>query len=163
MLHIAAEKTFEKHFREIPNLKYYSADLLEPKAMIKMDIMNIPIHDHYFDIIYCSHVLEHVLDDIKALRELHRILSPEGWAVIQIPITAKKTFEDYSVTEPTERQRLFGQSDHVRRYGKDFKYRLERTGFSVSIFNASEISTNDILRINEPYSDTIFLCNKESE
>ncbi len=62
---------------------------------------------------------EHVSDDIKAMRELRKVLNPDGWAVLQVPITTDCTFENPSIIDPKERLRLFGQEDHIRRYGPD--------------------------------------------
>jgi SAM-dependent methyltransferase len=78
-------------------------------------------------------VLEHVPDDRRAMRELHRILAPGGWAVLQTPVRSKltRTDEDPSVTDPAERIRRFGQADHVRVYGADFEDRLRDAGFAV--------------------------------
>ena len=70
-----------------------------------------------FDVLFCSHVLEHVRDDRKAMSEMFRVLKPGGWAVIQVPIATHRTIEDPSITDPRERERLYCQSDHVRLYG----------------------------------------------
>ena len=84
-----------------------------------------------YDFLLSSHVLEHVPDDRRAMREFHRVLKKDGWAILLVPITAKSTFEDPSITDPRERLRLFGQEDHVRQYGPDYKDRLEQAGFNV--------------------------------
>ena len=98
-----------------------------------MDISDIQYGDNTFDVIYCSHVLEHVPDDRKAMREFWRVLKIGGWAVLQVPIVSDVTFEDPSVTGPKERERLFGQRDHVRRYGPDYRDRLVDVGFSMTV------------------------------
>ena len=87
----------------------------------EIDITDIPYADGSFDVILCSHVLEHIPDDRRAMRELRRVLAPRGWALLQVPIDHQRavTFEDPSVTDPAERARLFGQHDHVRWYGRD--------------------------------------------
>ena len=99
---------------------------------MKMDIMDIQYPDESFDVIYCSHVLEHVPDDRKAMREFRRVLKRGGWAILLVPITAGKTHEDPSITEPAERLRVFGQEDHVRIYGPDYVDRLREAGFAVT-------------------------------
>lgn len=101
--------------------------------MERMDIMDIHYPDASFDAIVCNHVLEHVADDERALLELYRVLRPGGWALLQVPIDASKaeTFEDPTVTDPRERERIFGQHDHVRIYGRDYVERLRAAGFSV--------------------------------
>jgi SAM-dependent methyltransferase len=133
VLHVAPERILERKLKTLPNLEYVSGDLDRPRATVKMDVTDIPFRDGEFDAILCSHVLEHVADDRKAMAELHRVLKPGGWAIILVPIKSSRseTFEDAGVTSPLERERLFGQADHVRIYGRDFKDRLEAAGFSV--------------------------------
>src|SRR5436309_2471150 len=75
-----------------------------------------------FDAVICSHVLEHVADARRALAEVHRVLAPGGWAILQSPIDAGRaaTFEDPAVTAPADRERVFGQRDHARIFGRDY-------------------------------------------
>ncbi len=141
MLHIAPEKALDENLRKTPALDYLTADLTDPRAMVRMDITDIPYPDNLFDVIYCSHVLEHVPDDRKAIRHLNRVLKPTGWAVFVVPIKVEKTIEDTSITDPADRRRLFGQHDHVRRYGPDFADRLAEAGFDVTTFSATDIAT----------------------
>ena len=78
--------------------------------------------------------LEHVADDMRALSEMKRVLRPGGWAILQIPFfypLRETTYEDRSITDPTEREIAFGQDDHVRMYGKDYGDRLANAGFEV--------------------------------
>jgi len=81
------------------------------------------LEDNFFDFIICNHVLEHSVDDQKAMRELFRVLRPKGFAILQVPISkkAKETFENFTITSLEEREKYFGQKDHVRIYGKDYK------------------------------------------
>lgn len=138
MLHVAPEPALESRFEKQLGPNYLSADLFNPRAMVKMDIVNINYSDESFDVIYCSHVLEHVHDDIRAMRELFRVLSSDGWAILLVPITSEKTFEDVSITDPTERLKVFGQEDHVRKYGPDYADRLRNAGFTVQITRVSD-------------------------
>lgn len=160
MLHIAPEECLSNLLQRVPKLEYLTADMLDPSAMIQMDITDIQYPDHSFDVIYCSHVLEHVSDDHKAMCELHRVLKPTGWAAIVVPMTGKATYEDPSVTDPKERERLFGQADHVRIYGPDFKDRLIRAGFAVDAFRAVDLyNRKDMALYAVPDSETpIFRC-----
>jgi predicted SAM-dependent methyltransferase len=113
-----------------------------------MDLMNIAHPDETFDIIYCSHVLEHIDDDRQAMREMRRVLRGDGWALIDVPVTAEHTFEDPTITDPYERERLFGQFDHVRRYGPDVADRLREAGFHVQILAAHDIvAPQDMTRL----------------
>lgn len=161
MLHIAPEEALTRRFRQVPGLEYLSADLHDPKAMVKMDVSDIQFPDDSFDIIYCSHVLEHVPDDRKALAEFYRVLRPGGYALVIVPILSPVTYEDPSITSPQERQRLYGQHDHVRSYGPDFKTRVEQTGFIVSAFGTRDIASEEQAeRMGLGYAETLFLCRK---
>ena len=160
LLHFAPDKTLAGKLARAPQVDYLSGDLDARRAMLRMDITNISFPDSSFDVVLCSHVLEHVPDDLLALRQLHRVLKPGGWAVVMVPITVKKTFEDDSIVEPVEREKLFGQADHVRRYGPDIKQRIEQAGFDVvSIWPASVADQNEIhyYRIE---SEPLFYCRR---
>lgn len=143
MLHVAPEACFSSILKKLLGSNYLTADLLNPKVMVKMDITDIEYPDESFDIIFCNHVLEHVGDDKRAMRELFRVLKSDGWAILLVPITAETTFEDPSIVTPEERIRAFGQADHVRRYGPDYIERLRDAGFSVEVFKANDLVKND--------------------
>jgi hypothetical protein len=161
MLHIAPEPAFTARLRRLPQLQYLSADLKDPTAMVKMDLTRIQYPADSFDTIYCSHVLEHIPDDLAAIQEMHRVLSPTGWAVILVPITTDVTIEGSVPQNPLERERLFGQIDHVRRYGKDFAARLEGASFKVTQLIAEDIVTSsDLQRFGLSIKDIIFYCTK---
>ena len=134
MLHIAPELCFMDRFEALENLEYITADIESPLAKVKMDIHEIPFEDNSVDVIFCNHVLEHVDDDMKALSEMRRVLRPGGWAILQVPFfhpLPKTTYEDKTITDPREREKAFGQDDHVRMYGEDYAERLASSGFSV--------------------------------
>jgi ubiquinone/menaquinone biosynthesis C-methylase UbiE len=95
-----------------------------------MDITNLEFDNDTFDVIICYHVLEHVPDDATAMRELFRVLKPGGWGILQVPIWSEATFEDSSIPRQ-DFLKQYGHTDHVRRYGPDFKDRLEAEGFTV--------------------------------
>ena len=129
--------------------------------MLRVDITDLPFDDSRFDAIYCSHVLEHVPDDRKAMSELRRVLRPGGWAILQVPIKGIVTFEDPAVTTPEDRERVFGQSDHVRIYGLDFKDRLEEVGFKVTIVQYANVLSEEEIRLSAiGRGDDIYLCEK---
>jgi SAM-dependent methyltransferase len=131
VLHAAPEPYLTRLLRSIPGVNYLSIDLLPGNAMLQADLTRLQFGDDSFDVIFCSHVLEHIPDDRKAMAELRRVLHPSGWAILQVPMRGQVTQEDPSVTSNEERTRLFGQHDHVRYYGADFKGRLESVGFHV--------------------------------
>jgi SAM-dependent methyltransferase len=133
VLHVAPEPCIEARLRELLGEGYLTADLSNPRAMVKLDVTSIPYPDRSFDAIYCSHVLEHVPDDRRAMRELHRVLKDDGWAILLVPINSDRTIEDPAIVDPKERLRVFGQEDHVRRYGPDYVDRLREAGFAVEV------------------------------
>ena len=141
ILHVAAEPCFEKRFEKAFGKNYITADLYNQNAMVKMDITNIQYPNESFDIILCNHVLEHIPDDQKAMRELYRVLKKEGWAVLLVPIAdMEKTYEDFSITTEVGRLKAFGQGNHVRKYGRDYIERLKAAGFRVTVFKRDEIA-----------------------
>ncbi|GAB1346991.1 class I SAM-dependent methyltransferase [Cloacibacterium normanense] len=135
VLHIAPEQEFLRKFKKMKNLEYTSADLFSPIVDVKADILDLPFEDESFDVIFCNHVLEHIIDDKKAMSELYRVMKKGGWGILQVPMknSLEKTYEDFTITDPKERQKHFGQYDHVRWYGMDYFERLKSVGFSVDI------------------------------
>lgn len=134
VLHFAPEQAFYSRLKNMPHLEYITTDLNSPLADVKADICDLPFENETFDFILCNHVLEHIKDDKKAMRELYRVLTPGGVAITQVPqdLTRESTFEDDSITDPRERARIFGQYDHVRIYGRDFFNTLREIGFVVA-------------------------------
>ena len=162
MFYVAPETHIERRLKEIPGLDCITADIAEDRAMMRVDITNISFADSTFDVIYCSHVLEHIQEDRQAMVELYRILKPGGWAVLQVSITSDVTIEDASVTDPGEREKLFGQADHVRRYGPDYKERLAQAGFRLRSSHALDIAdTAECVKMGLMKDDEIFFCVKE--
>jgi SAM-dependent methyltransferase len=143
MLHIAPEvalmRKFKKMYASTPD-RYVTADLESPLADMHFDVQQIPLEAESFDAIICNHIMEHVEDDGKALRELYRIMRRGGWGVILSPVELEreKTFEDDTITDPKERTRIFGQYDHRRIYGRDYDTRLMSAGFRVERIAYSE-------------------------
>lgn len=131
VLHIAPEPCFMKRFEAQHGDRYITADIESPLAKVKMDIHQMPFTANTFDVVLCNHVLEHVQSDIGAMQEIHRVLKPGGWAILQVPFFSPvpdTTIEDLRVTDPRERERLFGQDDHVRKFGKDYATRIQQSG-----------------------------------
>ena len=113
------------------------------------DIRNLPFEDQSFDLILCNHVLEHISDDRKAMIELYRVLKKGGTLIAQVPIDENRqiTFEDNSITDPSERTQVFGQYDHLRIYGQDYYQRLASVGFSVErIFLQEDLTQEEAIR-----------------
>lgn len=163
VLHIAPEHCFVKRFEAMKNLDYITADIESPLAKVKMDVHHIPFEKNTFDVAFCNHVMEHVENDIRALQEIHRVLKPGGWAIIQSPIdySLERTFEDPTITSPEEREKAFGQNDHVRMYGRDYAERLRKGGFDVVEDNfVKELPKEKVERFALPPDEIIYLCRK---
>ena len=159
MLHIAPEPAIEQRLRECPGLDYLTADLADTRAMIEMDITDIQFADDTFDFIYCNHVLEHIPDDRLAIRELRRVLRPDGMAVIMVPVLPGATVEDPTLSDPEERARRFGQPDHFRIYGSDFTERLTECGFAVQLVHAEDfMDPSERTPLGLATDDVIFVC-----
>ena len=162
VLHIAPELCFIDRMKALPNLEYITGDIESPLATVKMDVHQIPFEANSFDVVFCNHVLEHVDDDILACSEINRVLKPGGWGIIQSPVyDLETTLEDKGITDPAERERLFGQRDHVRKYGKDYAKRLSRSGLIVhEDFFVKTLSPEIIKKHALPENEIIYFCKK---
>ncbi len=163
VLHFAPEHCFYKKFKSLPNLNYLSADIGSPRAMVEVDMTNIQYPDNKFSVLISSHVLEHVDDDLKAMKELFRVQDPNGWSVHLAPIDRSRTdtYEDPSVKSLEERQKIFGHYDHKRIYGTDYKKRLESAGFKVAIFKTADFcDEKEIIRMALKFDTEIYYCTK---
>jgi hypothetical protein len=133
LLHVSPEYLIGRRLRAHPSIEYLSCDLQSRQAMVQMDITNINLPDNSFDVVICNHVMEHVPDDLRAMSELFRVLKPGGWAILQTPIGRAPTVEDPSLRAASERTHRFGQRDHVRLYGPDYRDRLRSVGFDIHV------------------------------
>ena len=163
VLHIAPEQCFYNLFKNLKNNNYTTFDLNSPLADIKGDICNLPFKENSFDFILCNHVLEHINDDKKAMKELYRVLNKNGTAILQVPINQKssKTFEDSSIVDKKERIEKFGQYDHIRLYGLDYFKKLESFGFKVDPLKYSkEFTESEIIKYGLIKDEIIPVCKK---
>jgi predicted SAM-dependent methyltransferase len=167
VLHMAPEWCLQRVFRRIPSLDYVSADLDSPIAMDQVDLLDLPYAAGSFDVVICNHVLEHVDDDRRALDEIRRVLRPDGRAILMSPIddACSSTIEDPSVNTPEQRHRVYGQHDHLRRYGRDFGERVAEQGFNVDTIRyvdqlgADQIEHEGLRRDGVLFAyDDIFIC-----
>ncbi len=137
LLHVAPEYGLRSWLQSLPSIEYITADLMMEDVSVKIDLTDIQLPDARFDGIICSHVLEHIPNDALAMREMRRVLKPGGWAILQVPISLSfgATYEDFSITDPQDRERAFGQNDHVRIYAMDYVDRLKSAEFAVQPFS----------------------------
>ncbi|MDX0548510.1 SAM-dependent methyltransferase [Sinorhizobium medicae] len=159
LLHFAPEPFFKKAFGENPNIKYYDCDLAKERATYQVDITSIPFEDEHFDRIICSHVLEHVPDDRKGMRELRRVLKKGGIAYVMVPSQARPdTYEDPAINTPELRLKHYGQATHVRIYSRDnFVERLQESGFEVEMQMPKAKYGEDMCR-DFLLGDNLYIC-----
>ena len=146
-----------------PDISYLSGDLESPDAMVRLDLTQIELPDRRFDLVLCSHVLEHIPDDEKAMREMYRVTKPGGPAIIQVPLYGPTTYEDSSILTEEGRQKAFGQRDHVRKYGEDIVARLERAGFAVVAQRPVELVPPDLRDFMGLKNQIILECRRPGE
>jgi SAM-dependent methyltransferase len=161
VLHIAPEPCFMNRFEKQHGDTYITADIESPLAKVKMDIHKIPFGENHFDVVLCNHVLEHVQNDILAMSEINRVLKPGGWAILQVPFFSPvpdATYEDFSIVDSREREKAFGQDDHVRKFGRDYPQRIEQSGLAAK--PNSFATTVDAYRFGISRGETLFLAEK---
>lgn len=171
VLHFAPERIFYDKLSSTPNIIYTPCDLMPELyeveggvEVVKADITKIPFDDQSFDVILCNHVLEHIIDDKLAMKELFRVLKPDGFGVFMVPMNNKAmTYEDFSITDPKEREKAFGQYDHVRVYGKDYFTRLQSCGFTIdekAKHFTENFSDSELHRFGFLKDEILTLCTK---
>ncbi|WP_181234377.1 methyltransferase domain-containing protein [Enhygromyxa salina] len=133
VLHFSPNECEETALRHQPNWHYVTTDFMHEEDL-SLDLTNADQPDDSWDLMILYHLLEHIPDDKKAMSEMYRILRPGGRAILQVPleIGLAETYEDPTITDPKERRKHFGQSDHVRKYSiQGLRERLEAVGFEV--------------------------------
>jgi SAM-dependent methyltransferase len=162
LLHIGPSKAVAEWLDAQKSIDYVSLDLESPIAKVQADARDLPFEDDSFDFAICVHTLEHIPEDRQALAEMYRVLRPGAQAVLQVPPSdLEVTREDPSIADPDERERLFGQYDHVRLCGADYPARIAEAGFVVSREDFVEelderVRRRHGLRVGEPFD----LCVK---
>ena len=158
VLHVAPESLMIPWLVSLSR-EYLNIDLYNP-AMVQMDLTQIDLPDQSKTLIWCSHVLEHILDDGKALSEVYRVLTPGGLFVAQVPIVGDITYEDAGVVDEEERLDKFLQEDHVRLYGRDLRQRIEKAGFDCEVLSTADMSPDEqrLYALRHPVFQEVFLC-----
>ena len=141
VVEFAPSAALSAYLRSRADLQYRTADLMTAGVDDVVDITDItdmPMYaDGSFDFFICSHVLEHVSDDGRALNELYRVLAPGGRGIVMVRVAPQGSFdEDRAMTDERDRWRRFGQFDHVRLYDRStLCSRIRNSGFEVSALN----------------------------
>lgn len=166
LLDIAPSASLSNFIKRFDKIEHITADLLAEGVSFVADITNMPeVASDSYDILICSHVLEHVKDDKKALSELYRVLKPGGWGIIMVPVVLaiNQIDEDPDVTEIAERWRRFGQDDHVRLYDKTgFVERLEAAGFLVSQLGVDYFGESTFVKHGIGTKSVLYVVEKQT-
>ena len=162
VLHFAPERVLLKFMSQSKNIDYYTCDITPGRAMHIVDITDIQFRDNTFDYVICNHVLEHIPDEQKAISEVLRVLKPDGKWIFSFPIcTDMQTYEDPTVVSEEDRLQKFGQEDHVRLYGYDYKERFEAHGLNLEFFSPQdELSAEEIEKYGFIPDDVIIVATK---
>lgn len=165
VLHIAPELCVRQVLECLPSVDYYTGDISPGRAMYVVDITDIQFKDEYFDYIIINHVLEHVVDLHGALSELCRVIKNSGKILMSFPIcTDQPTIEDPSVITDRQRLEMYGQEDHVRLFGKDYKEIIEQIGLIVTIHTPQlELSEEEIRKFGLIKDDVILVAERKEE
>ncbi len=166
-MHIAPEYCLYQRFKHSLNIDYYPGDKFEKgygvqKGVHQLDLTDLTQSDDTFDYIICNHILEHIPDDSKAMFEMFRVLKNGGKAFIMVPVnqSLNETYEDFSIVDPAERIKQFGQWDHVRFYSMDIMKRLEIQGFQVNAVRYSDKFSKENHHKYGLCDDYIFVASK---
>jgi SAM-dependent methyltransferase len=172
LLHIAPEGSLRAYIQQKTQIEYITGDkqtdgytdYYYQRGITNLDLVQLPFKDETFDAIICNHVLEHILDDNQAMRELFRVLKKNAWAILQVPFSPylSETYENQNIILPKDREQHFGQFDHVRIYGLDYTERLKAAGFRVSINHLSVEKYPEISTFAVNPQEPIFVAEKIS-
>ena len=164
VLDIAPARALSQAVRSHPAVRSYrSADAEMTGVDDVIDIQALPYPDHSFDWVFCSHVLEHVPDDVQALRELQRVLKPNGRAVVLAPVSLHldATIEDPTCIDPAERLRRFGQDDHIRVYtGDELERRIGMAGLRCDVVSVSDWGIDACTRSAVPVTGRLYIGHR---
>jgi SAM-dependent methyltransferase len=162
ILQIAPDPGLEGLFRNMRGIRYLSGDLHEPEALVRLDLTNLDLPDTCFDLVICIHVLAHISNDRKAMREIYRVLRPDGNALIMTPLAddREETYEDPCIIGPNARDKAYGEWDFVRTYGRDFEERLKEANFAVEKLFPAEHLGDEQRKVHGIWNDRIFVCTR---
>ncbi len=162
VLHFAPEKQIEAQLRKNTRIDYITADIMEDAEDYTVDMTKMPFGDGRFDYIIANHVLEHIPDEGKAIAELKRCIRKNGKIILSFPVSSDTATIEIPGLSDEEREYYYGQNDHVRLYGRDFKERLEGYGLVVRVFQPRAILAVEMIhKIKVLDDDMILICSIE--
>lgn len=162
LLHFAPERAIYDYIKQNENIDYYTCDIVPGRAMHVVDITDIPFRENTFDYIISNHIIEHIKDEEKAVSEIKRVLKPNGKWLFSFPIcTDMNTYENDEIISPEDKLEAYGQEDHVRLYGVDYKERFENYGLKIEVFSPErEMNEEEILKYGFIKDDVVLIATK---
>jgi len=165
-IHFAPEPRFSKYIQQSKIFEvYHTADFMMKNVDYKVDLMNLQFPNESYDFFICSHVLEHVPDDLKAIRELHRITSKNGFGILMAPIAVdlQKTIEDSNAKSIGQRIHLYGQGDHLRLYAHaEYVQRISSNGFNVHEYGQDYFGMETFSQLGLKPTSVLYIASKEN-
>lgn len=142
ILHFAPERNLSQKINLLNPIEYIQGDLY-PKleSVRKINATDIPYNIDTFDLVICNHVLEHIPDYLKAIKEIYRVIKPNGVAILQTPYSKilSHNFEDENINTDEQRLFFYGERDHFRIFSeKHFFNDLKEVGFNLNILKSSD-------------------------
>jgi SAM-dependent methyltransferase len=171
LLHIVPEYGIWKRLKSTAIIEYHPVELIlngkgeYMKGSPVVDLTRLDYAGNTFDFIICNYILDHIQDDARAIKEMFRVLKPNGMALITVPNYQpdKDTIEDESITKPKERKKYFGEWNHYRKYGKDLTARLQNAGFEVTEEDYGRKFTKEEFETYGLFNDILFICRKNEQ
>lgn len=163
VLHVAPEPCIKAALLQYPGLRYLGIDRYDDDADAQQqDLTDLPYGDNSYDLLICNHVLEHIPDDRKAISEIHRVLRPNGHALIMVPIdrNLQETYEDETITSPSDRLAAFGHPYHVRVCGWDYADRIRSLEFDVFEAHSTDLAAHK-RRMNRINKTVLYDCSPQ--
>ena len=157
LLHVAPEPFLNNYFKQRAS-QYTIIDKNPDKyekdyeTVIEMDLTALTFANNRYDFIYCSHVLEHIPNDKKAISEIYRVLKPGGIAMLTVPIYPLEKTADLYPKSPDI-------MTHVHQPGLDYFKRYEKAGFSVNVYYPENLFDKEKYGLRTGW-DPVALCHK---
>lgn len=163
-IHFAPENALRKFMKKVSFNVYRTADLMMNDVDDHADLTKLDMYlTNSFDFFICSHMLEHIVDDKKAVSELFRILKLGGKGILMVPILLglEDTYEDDTIVSEEERLKHFGQEDHVRAYARaDYIKLLSDSGFKIKEYTVNDFTKEEFLMTGIDIKSVLYIVEK---
>ncbi len=164
VLHLAPDReSFLERWYAGADARVVRLDIEAESAQVLGDLQRLPVKDRSLDVVVCSHVLEHVPDDRRALAEIHRVLRPGGRAYVMVPLDGGRatTYVDPEAHTAEQQRESHWWEGHLRLYGRDFADLPRAAGFEVrEVRPAGGMSAAEARRVGVPPQEAVFVCER---